>query len=61
MATPLIRIPHIQGGTMYAFASGTRDLTRAFNNPDLQFDFSTYALANIPDLKLRILIIMKML
>lgn len=36
---------------MYAFASGTRDLTRAFNNPDLQFDFSTYALANIPDFK----------
>ena len=51
MATPLIRIPQIQGGTMYAFASGTRDLTRAFNNPDLQFDFSTYALANIPDFK----------
>ena len=34
---------------MYAFASGTRDLTRAFNNPDLQFDFSTYALLDLPN------------
>ena len=37
MATSLVRIPQIQGGTMYAFASGTRDLTRAFNNPDIKF------------------------
>ena len=51
MAAPLIRIPQIQGGTLYAFASGTRDITRAFNNPDLQFDFSNYALVNLPELK----------
>ena len=31
MATPLVRIPQVQGGTMYAFANGTRDLTRALN------------------------------
>tara|TARA_A100001037_G_scaffold75702_1_gene67877 strand:+ start:1141 stop:3063 length:1923 start_codon:yes stop_codon:yes gene_type:complete len=49
MATPLVRIPQIQGGTMYAFASGTRDLTRAFNNPDLKFDFSKYALLDLPN------------
>ncbi len=34
---------------MYAFASGTRDLTRAFNNPDLKFDFSKYALLDLPN------------
>ena len=49
MATSLIRIPQVQGGTMYAFANGTRDLTRAFNNPDLRFDFSKYALIDLPN------------
>ena len=49
MATPLVRIPQVQGGTMYAFANGTRDLTRAFNNPDLRFDFSKYALLDLPN------------
>ena len=49
MATPLVRIPQVQGGTMYAFANGTRDLTRAFNNPDLKFDFSKYALLDLPN------------
>ena len=49
MATPLVRTPQIQGGTMYAFASGTRDLTRAFNNPDIKFEFSRYALLDIPN------------
>jgi len=49
MATSLVRIPQIQGGTMYAFASGTRDLTRAFNNPDIKFEFSKYALLDIPN------------
>jgi hypothetical protein len=49
MATPLVRTPQIQGGTMYAFASGTRDLTRAFNNPDIKFEFSNYALLDIPN------------
>lgn len=34
---------------MYAFANGTRDLTRAFNNPDLKFDFSKYALLDLPN------------
>ena len=49
MATPLVRTPQIQGGTMYAFASGTRDLTRAFQNPDIKFEFSKYALLDIPN------------
>ena len=49
MATPLVRIPQVQGGTMYAFANGTRDLTRAFNNADLEFDFSKYALLDLPN------------
>ena len=49
MATPLVRIPQPQGGTMYAFASSARDITRAFNNPDIKFEFSKYALLDLPD------------
>jgi len=49
MATPLVRIPQPQGGTMYAFASSARDITRAFNNADLKFEFSRYALLDLPD------------
>lgn len=49
MATPLVRIPQPQGGTMYAFASAARDITRAFNNADLKFEFSKYALLDLPD------------
>ncbi len=49
MATPLVRIPQPQGGTMYAFASSARDMTRAFNSSDLKFEFSKYALLDLPD------------
>jgi len=49
MATPLVRIPQVQGGTMYAFASAARDITRAFNNADIKFEFSRYALLDLPD------------
>lgn len=49
MATPLVRIPQPKGGTMYAFASSARDMTRAFNNPDINFEFSHYALLDLPD------------
>lgn len=49
MATPLVRIPQPQGGTMYAFASAARDITRAFNNSDMKFEFSRYALLDLPD------------
>jgi hypothetical protein len=49
MATPLVRIPQPQGGTMYAFASAARDITRAFNNADLKFEFSRFALLDLPD------------
>ena len=48
MATPLIRIPQEQGGTMYAFSSAARDLTRAYYNPDINFEYSKFALINIP-------------
>lgn len=49
MATPLVRIPQPQGGTMYAFASSAKDMTRAFNNPDIKFEFSKFALLDLPD------------
>lgn len=48
MATPLIRIPQEQGGTFYAFSSASRDLTRSYYNPDLNFQFSKFALVKIP-------------
>jgi hypothetical protein len=48
MATPLIRIPQAQGGTMYAFASASNDLTRAYYNPDINFEYSKFALIDIP-------------
>ena len=48
MATPLIRIPQEQGGTMYAFSSAARDLTRAYYNPDINFEYSRFALLDIP-------------
>lgn len=48
MATPLIRIPQEQGGTLYAFANAARDLTRSYYNPDLNFNFSKFALIKVP-------------
>ena len=42
MATPLVRIPQPQGGTMYAFASSAKDMTRAFNSSDLNFEFRAF-------------------
>ena len=50
MATPLIRIPQEQGGTMYAFASAAKDLTKAYYNPDLNFEYSKFALLNLPSI-----------
>ena len=49
MATPLVRTVQDQGGTMYAFASAARDLTRAQGDPDLKFEFSHYALMDLPE------------
>lgn len=34
---------------MYAFASAARDLTRAQGDPDLKFEFSQYALLDLPE------------
>jgi len=48
MATPLIRIPQEQGGTMFAFSSAARDLTRAYYNPDINFEYSKFALLELP-------------
>lgn len=48
MATPLIRIPQEQGGTLYAFSGAARDLTRAYYNPDLVFEYSKFALIDLP-------------
>ena len=50
MATPLVRTVQDQGGTMYAFASATKDLTRAQGDPDLKFEFSHYALMDLPEI-----------
>ena len=50
MATPLVRTVREQGGTMYAFASAARDLTRAQGDPDLKFEFSQYALLDLPNI-----------
>ena len=50
MATPLVRTVQEQGGTMYAFASAARDLTRAQGDPDLKFEFSHYALMDLPQI-----------
>jgi len=33
---------------MYAFSSAARDLTRAYYNPDINFEYSKFALINIP-------------
>ena len=49
MSTPLIRRPQTQGSTVYAFASAAKDLTRSYNNPDLKFEFSKFALLNLPE------------
>ena len=49
MATPLVRKVQEQGGTMFAFASAARDLTRAQGDPDLKFEFSHYALLDLPE------------
>jgi len=51
MATPLIRTIQASGGSFYAFASGARDLTRTNNNPQLKFEFSKFALLNLPDIQ----------
>lgn len=48
MATPLIRIPQNQGGTLYAFSSAARDLTRAYTNSDMNMVFSKYVLLDLP-------------
>jgi len=49
MATPLIRTLQPQGGTFYAFTSAARDLSKTLNNDQIKFQFSKFALLNIPN------------
>ena len=49
-ATPLIATPKIQGGTFYAFSSGSRDLSRTLNNSNTKFVFSKFAALNLPNI-----------
>lgn len=48
MITPLLRTPNKNGGTLYTFASASRDLTRAMTNNDYVFRFSHFACLNLP-------------
>lgn len=51
MATPLIRTLQVQGGTFYAFTSAARDLSKTLNNDQVKFEFSKFALLNIPNIE----------
>lgn len=48
MATPLIKTLQVNGGTFYAFSSASRDLSKTLNNDQIKFEFSKFALLNIP-------------
>lgn len=50
-ASPLIRTPQLQGGTLYTFSSAARDLSRTLNSDNLKFVFSKFVLLDIPDFK----------
>lgn len=50
MVTPLLRKPNEEGGTLYTFASASRDLTRAITNNDYEFKFSHFACLNLPNI-----------
>jgi hypothetical protein len=50
-ASPLIRTPQLQGGTLYTFSSAARDLSRTLNSDNLRFVFSKFVLLDIPDFK----------
>lgn len=49
MSCPLIRTLQAAGGTFYAFTSAARDLSKTLNNDQVKFQFSKFALLNIPD------------
>ena len=49
--SPFIRPVQVQGGTFYTFSSASEDLGFTFNNDGKQFNFSKYALLNIPEIK----------
>lgn len=51
MATPLIRTLQASGGTFYAFSSASRDLSKTVNSDKLKFEFSKFALLNIPNVE----------
>ena len=49
--SPLIRTLQVQGGTFFAFTSSSRDLSKTLNNDQLKFEFSKFALLNIPNIE----------
>lgn len=49
MATPLIKTLQANGGTFYAFSSASKDLSKTINNDQLKFEFSRFALLNVPE------------
>ena len=51
MPTPLIKTLNNQGGTLYTFASATKDITKSFQNDGVTFAFSKYACIKIPNIK----------
>jgi len=51
MAAPLIRTLQVQGGTFYGFTSAARDLSKTLNNDQIKFEFSKFALLNIPNIE----------
>jgi len=51
MATPLIKTLQVSGGTFYGFTSAARDLSKTLNNDQVKFEFSKFALLNIPNIE----------
>lgn len=51
MAAPFIRPINQRGGSFYTFTSASRDLVNSFNEDEIKFQFSKFALINIPNIK----------
>lgn len=51
MATPFIRPINEKGGSFYTFSSASRDLVNSFNDDSVKFQFSKFALLNLPNIK----------
>jgi hypothetical protein len=51
MPSPLIKPIATRGGTFYTFTSANRDIINSFNQTDVKFNFSKFALLKIPPIK----------